>query len=123
MKIIILIGILCLPLTLRAQMEQPDKLLLATTEPKDTWYDLGKKAELKELKMQVEYVLTRRDSTNYVFIVDGEHLPLKSFKAYKESILKQAKSIYFVQAIDEIMGYPSSRKRALVLITTTALAD
>ncbi|PHQ29958.1 hypothetical protein [Leeuwenhoekiella nanhaiensis] len=119
MKLILLIGFLTLPFTqISAQTEKPDELLLQTSAPKDTWNDFSKKTALKELKMQVEYALTRRDADYYVFMVDGQHLPLASFKDYKKSILDQAKNIHFVKSIDSIMGYPSPRNRTLVLITT-----
>jgi len=119
MKFTLLIGFIVLPFTvLIAQTERPDEIILETSDTKDTWNDFSKKTALKELKMQVEYALSRRDSDYYIFMVDGQHLPLTTFKDYKKSILEQAKTIHFVKSLDSIMGYPSPRKRTLVLITT-----
>ncbi|WP_290476451.1 MULTISPECIES: hypothetical protein [unclassified Leeuwenhoekiella] len=119
MKFVLLIGFMVLPFTvLVAQTERPDEIILETSDSKDTWNDFSKKTALKELKMHVEYALTRRDADHYVFVVDGQHLPLVTFNDYKKSILEQAKTIHFVKSIDSIMGYPSPGKRTLVLITT-----
>ena len=104
--------------SLNAQIQKPYELEFLTSDSKYTGYDQGKKAQIKEAKMQVDYVLTRHDSLHYIFIVDGKHLPLRVFKDYKEPIMQQARNIHFVKSIDSIMGYPSPRKRMLILITT-----
>lgn len=91
--------------------------------PKYQWANESKKASIKESKMQVDFYLNQKDAENYIYIVDGQVLPVTDFKEYKESILKQARAINFVKGIDSVMGYPSHRKRMLILITTQTVED
>ncbi|MFD2828025.1 hypothetical protein ACFSYG_16210 [Leeuwenhoekiella polynyae] len=87
------------------------------------WSDESKRASLKESKMQVEYFLEQKNSDQYIYIVDGQVLDTKVLQEFKASILKQAKAIHFVRSVDSIMGYPSKRKRMLVLINTDIVSD
>jgi len=91
--------------------------------PKYQWANESKKASIKESKMQVDFYLNQKDAENYIYIVDGQVLPVNDFKEYKESILKQARAINFVKRIDSVMGYPSHRNRMLILITTQTVED
>ena len=91
--------------------------------PAYQWANESKSASIKESKMQVEFYLKQKDAENYIYIVDGQVLPVTDFKEYKESILKQARAINFVKRIDSVMGYPSHRRRMLILITTQTVED
>ena len=91
--------------------------------PKYQWANESKKASIKESKMQVDFYLNQKDAENCIYIVDGQVLPVNDFKEYKESILKQARAINFVKRIDSVMGYPSHRRRMLILITTQTVED
>ncbi|MEH6656902.1 hypothetical protein [Leeuwenhoekiella marinoflava] len=87
------------------------------------WSNESKRASIKESKMQVDFFLEQKDSHQYIYIVDGQVLEPQVLQEFKSSILEQAKAIHFVHSVDSIMGYPSKRKRMLILITTDIVSD
>jgi len=87
------------------------------------WSDESKRASIKESKMQIDFFLKQKDSDQYIYIVDGQVLEPQVLEEFKTSILNQAKAIHFVRSVDSIMGYPSNRKRMLILITTDVVSD
>lgn len=91
--------------------------------PENHWVNENKRASIKESKMQVEFFLEQKDSHQYIYIVDGQVLEPQVLQEFKSSILEQAKAIHFVRSVDSIMGYPSKRKRMLILITTDIVSD
>lgn len=105
-----------------AQNEGVNDLAL-NRNPKNHWVDESKRASIKESKMQVDFFLNQKDSDYYIYIVDGQVLDTKVLQEFKASILKQAKAIHFVRSVDSVMGYPSKRKRMLILITTDVVDD
>ncbi|MEH6407166.1 MAG: hypothetical protein V7767_07790 [Leeuwenhoekiella sp.] len=116
-KIVIVIAYLICSQRDYAQV-RPSTNEVIRNRPIDMPYVNDEKANLKEAALQINYFLKQQNNSNYIFIVDGKTLKAEEFTLYKESIIKQMKQAYFIKEIDSILGYPSKRKRMLIIIST-----